>query len=657
MNIIKYTIVIAIIICFSGIGVRSQDGWWPYNTPRDSVRILTDLRKTAKLFYESKDTVVIHQLESLYKESIAAHYHYGAVMALEVMGGYYYYQDDYVSAIKSAKQAVEYAKAYNIQHIIPDLENNLALAYQSNRDYVDAMHHFSKALEYMEQNTTLQATSNEKATLYLNIATLLSNIGNQDSSVLLYLSRAEKENVSKKMARARILLLKSNAIFNLHTNKKKGWQEVKQYYEEALAIAYSERSQKMETDILSRMSSVTLKALQFNESLQYSNRALAYSNISILDQISCNLHKGLAGYGLKQYGMSTAAFLKAEQLANKYDGAKNLIYEIKEKIYNGLAYVYTDIGDYKRANRFFRLSSICKDSTIRLVLDNRVQGLETKYEVTKRDKELVEKELLITQQNAALQQRNMIIYLVLGGISALSGFMLVYIRNRRRAEKQQREVAVWRASLEGEETERKRIAKELHDNIGGTLSTVKMWFQTISDRETLIHTRQEYGEALGLLDMALTEVRNTAHHLMPELLLRHGLADAVRIFCSNVSRATGMEIDYRYLGYIGNMDKSIALIIYRTIQELVQNVVKHSGANHVLVQLSMHNTELSLTVEDNGKGMDVEKLSHRDGMGLESVRNSIEKLGGKISISSEPGSGTTVDIDLDLATSISDGDG
>ncbi|MCX2430391.1 sensor histidine kinase [Pedobacter sp. GR22-10] len=133
-------------------------------------------------------------------------------------------------------------------------------------------------------------------------------------------------------------------------------------------------------------------------------------------------------------------------------------------------------------------------------------------------------------------------------------------------------------------------------------------------------------------------------------MLRFGLAEAVSIFCKNVQRASGLVIDYQYIGYIEKLEAGLELLIYRSIQELVQNVVKHAAAGKCLVQLSQHDRMLSITVEDNGKGMDTTLLESDQGMGLQHVRQGSIHLNGQFDLQSSPGRGTTINIDIALGT-------
>jgi len=277
----------------------------------------------------------------------------------------------------------------------------------------------------------------------------------------------------------------------------------------------------------------------------------------------------------------------------------------------------------------------------------RIDQLQREYESGKRDNELMKKELVISRQQAALQRKNMVVY----GIILLSAAALAvatwYGRGRRRKQRLDQEKAVWVAAFEGEERERQRISRELHDGIGGALSNARRWFATIGKEHPQLMAESDYDEALQLLDGTLTDVRQTAHRLMPQWLLKHGLVKAVELYCEQVRRATSKNISFEYLGYVGDMGHRLHLMLYRCIQELLENAVRHSGASAILVQLSGHEDLLQVCVEDNGNGFD--RSGTEEGIGIAHITRGIEHIGGKVDISTAPGKGTSVTFEIKYA--------
>lgn len=579
-----------------------------------------------------------------YKRSLAIsgqlHFVKGEVWAYRAIGAYYSIRSNYDSCMYYYKKALQLSEAkLGNSEETETLYNNIGSVYTQFGNYKQATTYYYKALMSAEKTGNIVS----KVQAYCNLSEIFETTGDYDKGIshlddairIAPLDRASRTMLAiLYINKADLLKAKGKYEAAVATIKKAQAANIKgPYYHRSminsfimLGDIYTVQKEYKEAFYNYDTAIVLSKKLKLNNEL-----AISYKGLGIL-----NKNLGDKEQAITDFNIALAAALNQQADAELV------------RIHNLLADLYMEDHQYREASTHYHTAYALNDSLAKVNSNMQLKSLEWEYEDVKKDNELIKKELLITQQNASLQKRNLVIYFISGLSIAFIGIVVIYFRNRRKTERQQEERARWQATLEGEEGERKRLAKELHDNIGGTLSTVKMWFQTIAEREPLNHTQKEYTDALQLLDTALTEVRNTAHHLMPELLLRHGLAAAVRIFCGNVQKATGMEIDYRYLGYIGEIDKGIALIIYRTVQELVQNIVKHAKATHVLVQLSMHENELSLTVEDNGKGTDVSLLPETDGMGLRSIRNNVEKLGGAFQIQAEPGGGTTVDIDIKL---------
>jgi signal transduction histidine kinase len=135
---------------------------------------------------------------------------------------------------------------------------------------------------------------------------------------------------------------------------------------------------------------------------------------------------------------------------------------------------------------------------------------------------------------------------------------------------------------------------------------------------------------------------------MPDMLLEEGLSEAIHYFCQSLQQSTGIEIELQ-LCPLPRINKEYELMLYRIIQELLQNAVKHSRANHILVQLNYRENLLSILVEDNGVGFDTRLLQqYKNGMGINSIRTRVHSLDGHMDINSKEGVGTTVYIEFDI---------
>ncbi|MCL1936792.1 MAG: sensor histidine kinase [Candidatus Azobacteroides sp.] len=235
------------------------------------------------------------------------------------------------------------------------------------------------------------------------------------------------------------------------------------------------------------------------------------------------------------------------------------------------------------------------------------------------------------------QKRFISVFAVGAGTLLLSLLVFSIIRNRliigkqKIAEQQilqleqERQLAIAYSLIDGEMSERTRLARDLHDGLGGMLSIVKL---NLSDAEHLPYAR-------GMLDQAISELRRITHHLAPESLSRYGLRVSLEDFCLSVPHTR-----FHYFGDDSRLNNKIEILLYRCVHELVNNALKHADATAINVQLIQDKTWVSLTIQDNGKGFD--SRSPVQGMGIENLRNRIAAYKGKVNIYSSPGKGTEV---------------
>jgi signal transduction histidine kinase len=202
------------------------------------------------------------------------------------------------------------------------------------------------------------------------------------------------------------------------------------------------------------------------------------------------------------------------------------------------------------------------------------------------------------------------------------------------------------AMLKGQEEERSRIAKDLHDGLGGFLSGTKLSFMNVKEK-LLLSAENEilFNKSLNMLDHTINDLRKVARNLMPEALVKFGLNEALRDFCETIQSTAGTRIIYQQFGTIRTLDKSAEVFIYRIIQELVNNAIKHAEAREVLVQLTMGDDRIGIAVEDDGKGFDKNDDSLH-GAGLANVAYRVQYYNGTLDIVTSPGNGTSINIEL-----------
>ena len=626
------------LFCYSA---RAQDKGGNVSTRVDSTSIWKKLKRANILMVikgSDRDSALFLFTQTL-KESKQIRFYRGMVVSTLGIGLYYYHGGEFEKALRKHEEAYIYCEQWNKDQCRGQIENHIAMTYMGMGNYDEALEHWLNALKFYENDTAILA----KASLHMNIGVLLLRT-NRDSAALHYLDLAEESTLLRghKPMLTQVYINKAGAYEHLGESRKS-----KAYLLKALELSRTYDLRMLEEQALLHLATHSRKDKKLTEALSYIEEGLTVNSIHTDNKIELLIQKGLCHYDLKNYPQAEKALLMAKDLGISSDKKATSDRSTLSSVYKTLGLTYRKMGRYKEAIDELELHYAIKDSLFTSSFNGKISKLKENYEAEQRKNEIAKRELQISRQKATIQRKNTITYGIVS-FSLLSGaFLLIFFNNRQRIQRQRSEIATWRASMDGEEKERTRLARQLHDGIGGSLSTVQMWFGTMQKRHPELQSSADYSEAMQLLQATLAEVRETAHNLMPELLLRHGLSEAVGIFCNTVQKAGSLKIEYQYYGYIGQLDTSLELIIYRSIQELIQNIVKHADASFALVQLSRHDNILSVTVEDNGVGMDEAQLNN-PGMGLQNIKRNIENLKGQFSLHSEPGKGCTVYFEINI---------
>lgn len=213
---------------------------------------------------------------------------------------------------------------------------------------------------------------------------------------------------------------------------------------------------------------------------------------------------------------------------------------------------------------------------------------------------------------------------------------------------QQQKILEMKALLEGEENERVRLSREIHDDIMVQFSVIKMGLSTWLGQPAKDRKTEDINSTMTQLDNATENLRRTVHNLMPDVLWDEGLVDALYFFCDNLQKSVPVRFDFQPLGIIPGFEPGFELSVYRIVQELLQNVIKHARATEVLVQLSYDESMFGITVEDNGIGMQKNELN--SGMGLKSIANRVNSFAGSMEVESKIGVGTSIHLQFDKLT-------
>ncbi|MFZ0599603.1 MAG: ATP-binding protein [Flavobacterium sp.] len=405
-----------------------------------------------------------------------------------------------------------------------------------------------------------------------------------------------------------------------------------------------------------------------NDSYFYSE-GIYYAKQNKHEKASESFEKGIksAEKHLNQIALNRLKFAEYEVLfkLKKYDKAKDNLEYLLEKTpfvvdqknyYNELSKVYNATRNYDKAYFYANKYNVINDSLNDTKFKSEIVELEAKYKKAENEKKIT---MLQSQnENAALMLNNNRLNSILFAVLSVLLFLIVlflWILNKNEkklsvqkeinheqeltALENQQKLSVTNALIEGEEVERKRIARDLHDGLGSMLSGLKIHLK-LAEKENALSP----AEINTLLDNSIKELRNISQNLMPESLLKLSLEHALRDVCMANSNAK-TTIEFQYLIQKPNLPKNYEIVIYRIIQELLNNALKYAEATQILVSCSQNKDTFFITVEDNGIGFDVSDKNN-SGMGLRNIKNRVEFLKGKLEIESTPNKGTSTYIEL-----------
>ncbi|MCF2494132.1 ATP-binding protein [Dyadobacter chenhuakuii] len=338
-------------------------------------------------------------------------------------------------------------------------------------------------------------------------------------------------------------------------------------------------------------------------------------------------------------------------------------YQDRMLYYYELAQTSEKVGDMTGAYQWLRRYTELADSSYQERTKAEIADLEAKYKSVEKEKKINdlqaknERATLTIKNNRLLSWLLAVVCLFLLVVTVL---VLLFYRNNKRLWAQQQQlhelelqkikqdhrISMLSAMLDGQERERTRLARDLHDGLGGLLSSIKIELSQLSDKQ---HVPMKVGihKTLSHLDEAVNELRRIARSLMPEILMKYGLAEATKEFCKNL-KETGANLVCQVFNYKDSMPREKQIVIYRIIQELVNNALKHAQASQILVIIQQSGDTLFVTVEDDGKSFDINKTNTKAGSGLSNIKARADFLNARFEIQSAPQKGTTVTVECDM---------
>ncbi len=355
-------------------------------------------------------------------------------------------------------------------------------------------------------------------------------------------------------------------------------------------------------------------------------------------------------------------YIKSNDYLTRASNVKIPRYRYLEKIKlnNLFSKNYSHLNNYKSAYYYQNLSKKYADSLNEYNKAIAFNDINTKYQTEKKEKENIE-------LKAKRKQDKLI--LLIGAIFVLFGGIVTYLnlknskRKRLLAEQQkelekqknltllkEQEINTINAMIDGQEKERVRIAEDLHDNIGSVLATLKLHFENLKLNREKEHFNQEelYSKTEKLIDETYLKVRSIAHAKNAGVIANKGLLIAIKLMAEKISDANRITIEVLDFGLDKRLENSLEIAVFRIVQELTTNIIKHADATHATINISQFDNNLNIIIEDNGRGFNMNTIELKNGMGLNSIQTRIEHLKGTFEVDSTIGKGTSIIIDIPI---------
>jgi len=583
------------------------------------------------------------------------------------------------SSLYYGLKVLKAAKAAALRDVEADALRSLSTTYQAQGDYTQALEYGFEALRVSRELDDRLKTAHT-----LNIIGIIyDQQGNFPGALNHY---REAYDIYKALGNDEWLAMMAVNLGILFKGQGE-YEKVIPYYRDAYAI-YRRLERPAEAAFCeTNLGSVFYYTQQYDSCVYYSlkaEKALAeHGYLQILPSAQSNA--GLGYFGLGKFGEAKDYFEKALVAHRKYANKKEIAFVLIQlaKVYQELAQPdkshalladakqlaeeigsaneamdaskllaahYVDRNDYRRAYLEYVNYSTVKDTLFEAEKARALTNYQVQYETEKKEQqiELLNRETAI--QKLQLRQRGLLLLVTLAVL--LAGATTVYLVFKQRKLKaearlqqeinHQQEKAT-RDVLDAEERERRRIAGDLHDGVGQTLSAALL---------NLNYLHKSIGEGgapdINAMDSALSlvrdcyqEVRSISHQMMPNALLKAGLASSIKEFLDAID-GKSIKVHLSVSGLDQRLDQRLETVLYRAVQEAVNNVVKHAQASRLTIQIMKDEESIAVTIEDNGRGFDTSDSAYTEGIGLKNIRSRVAMLQGTVDVDSAPGRGTVI---------------
>lgn len=514
----------------------------------------------------------------------------------------HFYKSQYDSALAYLQEALKGFEILKNLRGQAEVCNELGVFYSKQEDYENAYKYYGKAQELAEANQFQKV-----------LAISLSNQGQS------YFKRGFYDQAYPLMFRA---------------------LELKTEIQDSIGMGYE----------LKRLATYYFAKENYDKGVRFLNRSSEIRK-AIGDQhgLAINTVTLAEMYHMrKKYDLAIFNFKKT------YDEAQKIEYtDLARYTLDMLHLCYSEQENFQEAYNYQTRARKLADSVLNDRKNKAIAELQTKYQSAEKEQQIVNQKLEIAENEADLQTRNYQIAGLIGGLVIIILFGFIFYNQYRAKQNQKLQAAIlaekergFESVIQATEEERKRISKDLHDGIGQQLSALKMALSNIATKTSDEGQREDLELITEQFTKSAEEVRQVSHQMMPRTLMDFGLINAIEDLLQNNFKFSDIKYEFEHRLKNLRFDERIEISLYRILQELINNIIKHSEANEVSVQLIQNTGKLLLFVEDNGKGMN---NTNSGGHGLLNIKSRLDMVKGSINYEPSPSSGTSATISIPVA--------
>jgi two-component system, NarL family, sensor kinase len=565
------------------------------------------------------------------------------IRAINLLGSIHEVQSVHDSALYYFFQAQAIASRLEHFEQMGNSCNNIGVTYWSIGNFKDALIYFFQALDYYE----LGGFEGSKATTLNNIGLIYADLDNYDQA-LDYYRRAHNmyEVVGDSIRMGATLTNIGTSLFHL------GEPDSSLHYMSRSIDLKQQTNDKYGLCIsLEGMGNIWLGLGDYSRAMEYFRKS---KNLS--QDIGFTYGKALSLLGLSNVYLAQGQNRQALEHAN---AAMKIAREtgntkMQYMAHNIISKAYDHSGDYQQALEHYRTYNALKNDALNKNRLHQVYNLEMQHAAEKNLREIARQQELLSRKNTVLAFISFTFLAVLVIIFLLYRLHMNKVRQREQlkldAANIQLTEARARAALEAEVAERKRLGFELHDGVGPLLSLAKLNVTALLQKPQLAPERKLMilQNTEGTINEVLKEMKQISNNMAPLVLLEKGFPDAVKDLVGKLNQSSAYKVTLDMMGLNSRMEPYLEHSLYRTIQEALNNVMMHAEGTEINIQIIQNHEDLTVMIEDNGKGFDPSQVDGKKGMGLKSAASRIQSLKGELLIDSAQGRGTIITIIVPL---------